>query len=118
MSLTNANTINDLLRFDSEEEREELAAERLQLGILDVVSTQMRRSGLTRSVLAGHLGVSKSYVSQLFASDTPLNPRTLAKIERTLGTRFQISMVTPAQRSDSIAKQRECAAIYTQHRGS
>ena len=111
MSLTDANTINDLLGFDSDEEREEFAAERLQLDILHVVSTQMRRSGLTRSDLAGHLGVSKSYVSQLFAGDTPLNLRTLAKIERALGTRFQVSMVTPAQRSDSITEERECAAI-------
>lgn len=110
MSLTDANTINDLLGFDSEEEREEFAAERLQLDILHAVSTQMRRSGLSRSDLAGHLGVSKSYVSQLFAGDTPLNLRTLAKIERALGLRFQASLVTPAQRSDSITEERECAA--------
>ena len=104
MSLTDANAINDLLGFTSDEEREEFAAERLQLDILHVVSVHMRRHGLTRSELAGHLGVSKSYVSQLFAGDTPLNLRTLAKIERALGGRFQVSMMTPAQRCDSITE--------------
>gem|GEM_PF-1309393 len=100
MSLTDANAINSLLGFASDDEREEFAAERLQLDILHVVSTQMRRNGLTRTDLAGHLGVSKSYVSQLFAGDTPLNLRTLAKIERTLGIRFKVSMETTSQRSD------------------
>ncbi len=50
MSLTDANAINDLLGFTSDEEREEFAAERLQLDILHVVSVHMRRNGLTRSV--------------------------------------------------------------------
>jgi transcriptional regulator with XRE-family HTH domain len=56
---------------------------------------------LTRSDLAGHLGVSKSYISQLFAGDTRLNLRTLAKIERVLGGRLHVSMMKPGQRCDS-----------------
>jgi ribosome-binding protein aMBF1 (putative translation factor) len=114
MSLTDPKAINDLLGFTSDEEREEFAAERLQLDILHVVSVQMRRSGLTRTDLAGHLGVSKSYISQLFAGDTPLNLRTLAKIERVLGGRFHVSMMTPGQRYDSDIENPENVIQYLQ----
>jgi transcriptional regulator with XRE-family HTH domain len=100
MSLSDANAINRLLGFTSDDERDEFAAERLQLDILHVVSIEMQRKGLTRSELAARVGVSRSYISQLFAGDTPLNLRTLVKIERVLGTRFKVSMETTSQRSD------------------
>ena len=104
MSLTDPNTINGLLGFSSDEEREEFAAERLQLDILHNVLAHMQQLGLTKSDLASRLNVSKSYISQLFACDTPLNLRTLAKIERVLGGRFHVAINTPAQNYESVVQ--------------
>lgn len=92
MSLTDPETIEKLLGFENDQEREAFEAERLQLDILHVVSQRMERDGLTKSDLAAGLGVSKSYVSQLFSVDKPLNLRMLAKIERLLGARFRIGL--------------------------
>lgn len=107
MSLTDPNTIHDVLGFESDQDREEFEAERLQLDILHTVSQQMERCNLTKSELASRLGVSRSYISQLFAGDTPLNLRTLAKLERVLGGRFRVGIVPSTQTQDSITELHE-----------
>ena len=90
MSLTDPAKLKALLDFESEEERNEFRADRIQLDILNEVSQRMEQLGVSRSELASRLKVSKSFVSQLFAVEKPLNLRTLAKLECALEARFRI----------------------------
>ncbi len=83
--------VNDLLIFDTEDERIEFKAIAIQLDILAEVNNLMKQNSITRKELADKLGKSKSFVSQLFSGDKMLNLKMLAKLQEILGAKFQSS---------------------------
>ena len=90
MNLTDQKSLESLLGFDSEEDRIAYSADRIQLDILGVIMRRMEELGLSKSELATRVGVSKSYVSQLFSTDKRLSLKTLARLEDALEGRFNI----------------------------
>ena len=101
MNLTDQTALEALLKFDSEEERIDFNADRIQLDILGVVMRRMEELGVSKSQLAARVGVSKSYVSQLFATDKRLSLKTLARFENALEGRFDIRFSEGAQDFES-----------------
>ena len=83
-----------LLHISTEQDRTDLDAELIQLQLLEKVSSIMEDRGMTRSELANKLGISRAFVSQMFAADRALNLKLLAKIQRILDVHFE---VTPIQ---------------------
>ncbi len=84
-------TVNELLKFDSEDERIEFKAIAIQLDILAEVSKLMIHDNITRKELADKLGKSKSFVSQLFSGDKLLNLKMIAKLQEIFNAKFESS---------------------------
>ncbi|MFA7567233.1 MAG: helix-turn-helix transcriptional regulator [Alkalispirochaeta sp.] len=84
---------SDKVSFASvnEKERFQLAADGIQIDIINITLEKMRKLGLSKADIAKKLGVSRSYVSQLFSCDKRMNLITLAKLESILHTRFVVS---------------------------
>ena len=90
MNLTDPKALEALLDFDSEDDRIEFNADRIQLDLLGVVIRRMEELGVSKSELAARVGVSKSYVSQLIATDKRPSLKTLARLEDALQGRFSV----------------------------
>lgn len=64
--------------------------------------------GLTRKSLAEKINTSASYLTQVFRGDKPLNFYTLAKIQKALGVRFQVT----ARRANEISFPLDKSNVY------
>ena len=84
---------SDSVSFAStnDKERFQLAADGIQIDIVNIVLDKMKKEGLSKADIAEKLGVSRSYVSQLFSCDKRINLTTLAKLQTTLRTRFLVT---------------------------
>ncbi len=102
MNLTDPKALEALLSFDSVEDRIDFSADRLQLDILGVVLRRMEELGVSKSDLAARTGVSKSYISQLFAADKRPSLKMLAKIEDALDGRFSVGLFDRSADLESI----------------
>lgn len=92
----NLNNTDDIRRefqklFDkSPNEQIEHRAQMLSFIYLSKVDEAMEQKGWTKKKLADEIGVSASYLTQLFRGDRMLNFRTIAKMEQALQLRFEI----------------------------
>jgi transcriptional regulator with XRE-family HTH domain len=84
---------SDRVSFAStnEKERFQLAADGIQIDVVNIVLEKMKKQGLSKADVAEKLGVSRSYVSQLFSCDKRMNFTTLAKLQSILHTRFLVA---------------------------
>lgn len=80
--------IEELLRFDNEEDRIDVKASFIQLDILDVVKSLMKEKNISRTELAEKLNKSKSFVSQLFSGDKALNLKMIAQFQEIFDAKF------------------------------
>lgn len=71
--------------------RFQLAADGIQIDIVNIVLEKMKKQGLSKADVAEKLDVSRSYVSQLFSCDKRMNLTTLAKLQSILRTRFLVT---------------------------
>ena len=80
-------------KFDQEETREHLA-QMLAFRFLGEIEKITDERHILRKDLAKSIGVSPSYITQLYRGVKPLNFETLAKIEAVLDIRFEVNAVT------------------------
>lgn len=82
----------DLL-FNSLTEQEQIDndAKLLMFRFLDIVERKCDRLGWTRKQLAEKVGTSASYITQLYRGDKLVNMHTLAKLQKALDLKFQVS---------------------------
>lgn len=66
----------------------------LQANYLVQIEKVMEQQGLTQKALAAKIGVSASYISQLFTADKLTNFKMLARIEQALNIEFNTITVT------------------------
>lgn len=71
-------------------EQVEHRAQMLSYIFLSEAQKAMDRKGWTRKQLAQEIGTSASYLTQLFRGDRLLNFKTVAKIEASLGLKYEI----------------------------
>jgi len=73
-------------------------AEGIALDIALNVSDRLAALGITRKELAGRLGVSPPYVSQILGGQTNLTVLTLCKLSAALGMKLHITLREPRVR--------------------
>ena len=83
--------INNILRFESEAERNEHDSKILMFKFLSIVEERMSESLMTKKELAELLGTSPSYVTQLFRGTKTINLLTIAKLQRIFNIKFNIA---------------------------
>lgn len=81
-----------LLTPKNEEERIELDALLLVGQYLKAISDILDVRGMLLKDLAEAVGVSRPYITQVFRGDKMPNFKFMAKVERALGIKFQISI--------------------------
>ncbi len=86
----------------SPEEQVEHRAQMLSFIFLSEAQKVMDRKGWTRKRLAGEIGTSASYLTQLFRGDRLLNFKTVAKIETALGIEFEIMVISKYSNRESL----------------
>jgi transcriptional regulator with XRE-family HTH domain len=67
-------------------------AANLQQEVVDEITWYMREHKMTRSDLAGAMGVSPGRVSQILSGGENLTLRTLGHVVAALGARFEITL--------------------------
>ncbi len=81
----------------SPEEQIEHRAQLLSYIFLSEAQKAMDQKDLTRKQLAEKIGISASYLTQLFRGDRLLNFKTVAKIEAALNIRFEVNAATDSE---------------------
>ncbi|HEY1017919.1 MAG TPA: hypothetical protein VGE25_02930 [Sediminibacterium sp.] len=80
-----------LLTETSEEEGIEHDSYMLMAGFLSEIERVQKQKRINRKNLSQIIKTSSSYLTQVFRGDKPLNFATIAKIQRALNIRFEIS---------------------------
>lgn len=80
-----------VLAFSTEEEAIKHDAQLLMFGFLSEVSKYQELQQMTRKTLSQKIRTSASYLTQLFRGNKPLNFETLAKLQKALNIKFQIT---------------------------
>ena len=80
--------IEELLKFENEEDRIDVKASFIQLDILSEVKKVMKEKNISRTELAEKLKKSKSFVSQLFSGDKALNLKMIAQFQEIFNAKF------------------------------
>jgi transcriptional regulator with XRE-family HTH domain len=88
MSEKEPTTYDEILLEDPSGVRQE----ELILEVTEAMARALRTSGLTQAELAGRLGKSKGFVSQIFGGGCNLTLRTLADVAGALGCKVQIQL--------------------------
>ena len=81
-------------KFDEEKPNSEQLAQMLAFRFLSEVEIITDERKILRKDLAKSIGVSPSYITQLYQGNKPLNLETLAKIEAVLDIRFNVRAVS------------------------
>ena len=82
---------DDLLAFDTRQEKLEHEAQLLMFSFLSEIEQHRELAGLTRKELAAKMGTSAPYLSQLYKANKPVNFLTLAKAQDALHLRFKVA---------------------------
>ncbi|MBU2492653.1 MAG: helix-turn-helix transcriptional regulator [Bacteroidetes bacterium] len=80
--------LEELLRFENEEDRIDVKASFIQLDILAEIKNLMTEKNISRTELAEKLKKSKSFVSQLFSGDKALNLKMIAQFQEIFDAKF------------------------------
>jgi len=103
MNMKLKNKINpefeDLFSFASKEEEIEHDAKMLMFNFLDKVQKIADEKKLSRKELAEKVGTSASYITQLFRGDKLVNMTIIAKFQKELGFKFNISIQSEQEES-------------------
>ena len=97
------NEFQNLLRFSSDEERNEHRSKMIMFSFLDIVEKEMPIRKMSKKDLSEKLNTSASFVTQLFTGTKITNLLTVAKLEDIFDINFQISTVEP-KNSKKISK--------------
>ncbi len=89
----NDTDFTDLFKFDGKEKGYSHDSYILQSGFLSEIELVQKQQNVSRKDLAKKIGISASYLTQVFRNDKPLNFYTLAKIKKALNIRFSIRAV-------------------------
>lgn len=91
--------------FDSLSEEDKLHNEALILSarFLEIVQDALDEQGLSRKDLAERMGVSPSYLTQLFRGNRLLNMKAVVQMETALGMKFHVSQKLEAHKWSDIA---------------
>lgn len=81
-------------RFDSSEERIEHEKMVSMFKFLSKVQKELDRKNWPRKKLASEVGVSESYLSQLFHGEKVINLETMIKISQALNCEFELKLIT------------------------
>ena len=84
--------LKSLFEFDSIEQEIEVKAHTLAGKFLYQVEKSLEQKKMSNKDLAKKIGVSSSYLSQLFCSERLINFKTLAKIEKALEIKFEVGL--------------------------
>jgi len=90
------NRWNDIFAFENEEAEIEYDAQMLRFAFLSEIEKYQKLQGVKKNKLADKIKTSASYLTQLFTGSRKLNFETIAKIQRVLEIKFNIS-ATPAK---------------------
>ncbi len=80
----------DALSPKTQEDRIQFEAEKIHLDLIFLLKEMMEKRGLNRKQLAELLGVSPSYLTQLFTGDKLINLKTIARLQEIFGVKFKI----------------------------
>jgi transcriptional regulator with XRE-family HTH domain len=83
--------LKNIIRFKSDNEKIEFETSVIQLGILEELQSIMDKKKISRSDLAGIVGKSKSFITQLFTGDKHLSLRHIAELQRALKIKIRVT---------------------------
>jgi|GEM_PF-1320025 len=83
--------VKGLFNFESDEEKLEFESEQLHLSIMLKIKELMEKKEWKKADLARELGVTKPFVTKLFAAEKFINIKMMAKIEQIFGIHFEIN---------------------------
>ena len=99
---------NDVFKFENEDDKLELDSKILSAKFLSLIQSVADKKGIkTRKELAELLGTSPSYLTQLFRGNKVLNLLMLAKIQRALDLKFDISLVSEHKKNINVKDSKE-----------
>ncbi len=81
---------NKLNKFNNKQEEIANDAMMLHARVMQIVETVMHNKGWNKKTLAGKLGISQPYLTQLFLGDKMINLTMIAKIQHYLGINLRI----------------------------
>lgn len=87
-------SFNSLFDNLSEQDKLDNDAKLIMFHFLDIIERKRDKLGWTRKQLGESIGTSASYITQLFRGDKLLNMPTLAKMQKALNLKFEISEKT------------------------
>jgi transcriptional regulator with XRE-family HTH domain len=82
-----------LFEFDTLEDANMHHAKIIMMKFLQAMEKSMGKNKLNKKTLAGILGVSPSYVTQLYNGDKLINLEMIARIEQAFGIEFKVQAV-------------------------
>ncbi|MHA7830694.1 MAG: helix-turn-helix domain-containing protein [Flagellimonas sp.] len=86
------NPLGNLLGFENEQEKIELQKEILSLKFVKVIESFIKQNGLKRKNIAKLMGVSQSYLSQVFSANKMVNLEFLVKFQNAIGLPFEVKL--------------------------
>lgn len=109
----------NLDKFEDHEEEIEHEKMMSMFSFLSDVQKVIDKKGWSRKKLANEIGVSPSYLSQLYSGDKVINLEMITKITRALECEFELKLDTPelAYDKDTIKKLEKKKSEDTQSRG-
>lgn len=86
------NEFDDVFSFENEQDKIELDAQVLMAKFLSEVQEISDEKGIKRKELAANIGTSASYLTQLFRGHKLINLTTIAKLQKALNVKFDITI--------------------------
>lgn len=91
------NAFNEIFDNLSEKDKLENEAKLIMFRFLDIIERKREKKNWSRKELAKKVGTSASYITQLMRGDKLVNMLTLAKMQRALNIKFDISELVSYQ---------------------
>ncbi len=91
------NAFNELFDNLTEKDKLDNEAKLIMFRFLDIVERKREKKNWSRKELAKKVGTSASYITQLMRGDKLINMLTLAKMQRALNIKFDISELVSYQ---------------------
>jgi|GEM_PF-1723837 plasmid maintenance system antidote protein VapI len=82
-----------IFEFDTVEDATMHHAKIIMMKFLQAMEKSMGKNKLNKKTLAGMLGISPSYVTQLYNGDKLINLEMIARIEKAFGIEFKVQAV-------------------------
>lgn len=82
--------LQSALEFGSDVEKLKFETEMLHLDTMKVIEVLMKQKRMNKKELAHKLGVSQSFITQLFTAEKLINYKILAKLQRIFETKFSL----------------------------